>query len=353
MQKLLIKLCILAICIVYSENFIELNELALISLAGLSVSILLEILDKKLKLALYLAFFIASIFYHPLIFVYPLILEASTSLNPYYLSVALAAIFISQSYHPLIFALSILAYLTGFLEAKSSYYKEKLSESEDAFKLDIKESELAKSKLLSEKNKDVEIAILSERNRIAKEIHDSVGHTIAGSIMQAEALKAIADESLSDEIEAIQANLKSGMADIRSSLHDLHDSSIDLELSLKELLENQSKLSGKLRYKINHDLKYEAKYSIISIAKEAIANTLKHSDASEIELSLIELKEHISLSIKDNGTAKIKTDKLETGLGMTSFKEFAKSHSGRFSADFEDGAKLMFLLEKESLIKKD
>ena len=92
--------------------------------------------------------------------------------------------------------------------------------------------------LLSEKNKallekqDYEIyaATLRERNRIAREIHDNVGHVLSRSILMTAACKTInKNDSLDPLLGNLEESLNGAMNSIRSSVHDLHDDAIDLE----------------------------------------------------------------------------------------------------------------------------
>ncbi len=352
MYKLLIKAVVCIISIAYAVSFLKLNELSLVILIGLSVSFLIDILDEKFSLAVYTLFFIASMNFPILFFAYPLVLLASYSFKPYVLVLPLICIFKFglNTTSLMIYSLSALAYLCSYFENQFNKYEDKLSKKDDIFTLQSKQKKLDELKAVEEKNKDIEIAILSERNRISREIHDSVGHTISGAIIQTEAIRNESYPELNKQIDAIQANLKSGMNDIRSSLHHLHDKSLNLELALKEILENSTSLDYDLKYKINSELNYESKYKITSILKEAIANTSKHSNASNISVSLLELPKHISINIGDNGNTAVNKVDIKNGLGFLSFKDFAEKHGGRFTYDFEDGMKLMFLLDKETLI---
>ena len=88
-------------------------------------------------------------------------------------------------------------------------------------------------KLIESQDKTVYAATLSERNRIAREIHDNVGHMLTRAILQMGAIKVLnKDEKLKPSIEEIDRTLNTAMSNIRNSVHDLHDESIDLESSL-------------------------------------------------------------------------------------------------------------------------
>ena len=99
--------------------------------------------------------------------------------------------------------------------------------------------------LLHEKNRsliekqDYEIytATLQERNRIAREIHDNVGHLLSRCILIVGAMKIVnEDEKLSSSIEQLEESLNTAMTSVRESVHDLHDDSVNLREVTEELV---------------------------------------------------------------------------------------------------------------------
>lgn len=97
--------------------------------------------------------------------------------------------------------------------------------------------------VLQEKNKnlmekqdyEIYLATLRERNRIAREIHDNVGHMLSRSILQMGALITIhKEEPLHGQLAGVGETLNQAMNSIRESVHDLHDESIDLRQSIAE-----------------------------------------------------------------------------------------------------------------------
>lgn len=111
----------------------------------------------------------------------------------------------------------------------------------------IRDDSEERTLLLSEKNKallekqDYEIyaATLRERNRIAREIHDNVGHVLSRSILMTAACKTInKNDSLDPLLGNLEESLNGAMNSIRSSVHDLHDDAIDLEDAIKGLVKD-------------------------------------------------------------------------------------------------------------------
>ena len=99
---------------------------------------------------------------------------------------------------------------------------------------------LSNQKLLEAQDASIHVATLEERNRIAREIHDNVGHLITRSLLQTGALETInKDETLAPVISGLKDTLHTAMTSIRESVHDMHDETIELEQSIHHLLQDK------------------------------------------------------------------------------------------------------------------
>lgn len=152
-------------------------------------------------------------------------------------------------------------------------------------------------------NADIHAATLSERNRIAREIHDNVGHMLTRSLLQVGALKVIAgDDALDEPLTELQNTLNTAMTNVRTSVHDLHDDAIDLESTLHEIIDGVNTTKISLEYDVEGTLPNPIKYAFIAIVKEADNNIQKHSNAKMLPSSLYASRILSCLSIADNGT---------------------------------------------------
>ena len=95
-----------------------------------------------------------------------------------------------------------------------------------------------KNKALAEKqNSEIYAATLRERNRIAREIHDNVGHVLSRTILLTGAARAInKDQNLDSLLKGLDNSLNSAMDSIRSSVHDLHDDAVNLQETIKGII---------------------------------------------------------------------------------------------------------------------
>ncbi len=191
--------------------------------------------------------------------------------------------------------------------------------------------------LIQKQNAEIQAATLAERNRIAREIHDNVGHMLTRSILQMGALKVInKDPVLEEPISTLSETLNTAMTNIRNSVHDLHDESIDLEFVLKDLVQKTTSPHISLEYDVTHNVPREMKYAFISIIKESIQNMQKHSNADRAQICLREHPGMYHLQIRDNGTNLPKTIS-HNGIGLSNIEERVHALKGNLRIDTDNG----------------
>ncbi len=155
------------------------------------------------------------------------------------------------------------------------------------------------------KNQDYEIytATLKERNRIAREIHDNVGHMLSRSILMVGALRAVHGEgNLKESLCQLEDTLNAAMTSVRASVHDLHDEAVNLKEALENLTGEFTFCQADLKYDMGYDVPREIRYGFIAIVKEALHNVMKHSDATQVRVVAREHPGFYQLIVEDNGT---------------------------------------------------
>lgn len=198
--------------------------------------------------------------------------------------------------------------------------------------------------LMENQNNMIYMATLKERNRIAREIHDNVGHTLTRSILQLGAIKAINTEPvLKKPLEDLHGSLGDAMTNIRKSVHDLHDESIDLESSIRQLTEGISALDIHVDYDMSNTIPKDIKYSFIAITKEAVSNAVKHSKGDTLDILLREHPGFYQLIVKDNGTD-IKIN--NTGIGLANITDRVNAMKGTLKISTDNGFKLLITVAK-------
>lgn len=156
--------------------------------------------------------------------------------------------------------------------------------------------------LLEAQDLSVQVATLAERGRIAREIHDNVGHLLTRAIMQVEALKVVhaGEPAIAAEFDSVAITLNEAMQTVRASVHDLRDEAIDPESLMRVALESSGIAHAKLVYEAD-ELPVDVARCFIAIVREAATNTVRHSDATHIEAQVHEYTGMYQLVVQDNG----------------------------------------------------
>ena len=211
--------------------------------------------------------------------------------------------------------------------------------------------------LLSEKNKallekqDYEIyaATLRERNRIAREIHDNVGHVLSRTILLTGAARAInKDQNLDSLLKGLDNSLNSAMDSIRSSVHDLHDDAVNLQETIKGIITDIKIENVEFEYDMSEITPREIKYCFISIVKEAISNAMKYSSATQIKIIMREHPAIYQLCIEDNGKGCADYDKNTTGIGLKNMQERVNTLNGNLQINGEKGFRIFVVIPKQN-----
>lgn len=256
----------------------------------------------------------------------------------------------------------LLVYLgVGCMVTALIQYRTKEYELQDAKLRKIRDDSTELNLLLKEKNKnllekqDYEIytATLRERNRIAREIHDNVGHMLSRSILMVGALKALNTQKVTEgPLDQLEDTLNAAMNSVRESVHDLHDESVNLKEVLESLAEEYSFCEVQLEYDMGYDVPREIKYSFISIVKEAMNNIMKHSNATSARVQVREHPGLYQLVVEDNGstmTQKRFKEILDTtgGIGIRNMKERIGMLGGVVQFQAKEGFRIFITVPKQ------
>ncbi len=351
------KLLIILLCALFHFEYSTINIknvaffLIALIISCLPLVIRTDLFDKKgLRIAISLiwsGFLIASIHFPELRFYLPVILMDVFAYKLYLAGILnLICQFLQLYVGWQIVLLSLIAlflqYIIQKIEILSSDIK-KLRDTSKEHELLIEEKN---RRLIEKQDAEIYTATLKERNRIAREIHDNVGHMLTRSILQAGAIKTInKNEVLAEPLEGLHETLNTAMTNIRTSVHDLHDESVDLQAAIREIIDPVENVSINLDYDMNIHVPKNIKYCFISITKEAVNNMLKHSNATQMTISMQEHPAFYQLLIYDNGTtANINhTD----GIGLSNMKDRVKSLNGNIKITADQGFKILISIIKE------
>ncbi len=246
--------------------------------------------------------------------------------------------------------LVFLALLSALLKLRAVRAEKRL---EELYSLQDKLRNLDKQILSLEQDRyerrenEIRLATLHERNRIARDIHDNVGHLLSSALLQTAALLAgSSDSGLKQPLGKLETTLKQGLDRIRHSVHQLHDTPINLEAEISEMLQDV----GNRRTEQNIDLQTiperHLRHCLLAVIREALSNVIRHSDASELQLNLKEHPAFYQLTVSDNG--RVKQPAQGEGLGLRSIRERVGELGGRVHFSSEAGFRLFVSLPKEN-----
>ena len=271
------------------------------------------------------------------------------------LAVALADISLTLKLMTLL--ISGLAFYLAFKTGRHEKTEENLRAKYDDARWDSLNAQKLREETMKNADNEVYMARLKERNRIAREIHDNVGHMITRVIVQLQALKIInKDPGVGEQLESVSQTLDLAMTSMRKSVHELHDESIDLSIGINDIT---STLPERFEVTVNTVIDSPAdnalKSNILGIIKEAVTNIAKHSDGDKV---LIEVVENISfwrVKIHDNGNNPVREFELsssemtgEGGIGLNNIASRAGAVGGRASVlSGKDGFTVMVTIPKE------
>lgn len=203
--------------------------------------------------------------------------------------------------------------------------------------------------LLEKQDNEIYTATLRERNRISREIHDNVGHMLTRSILMVGALRTIChDAALSGPLQQLNDTLDEAMNSIRRSVHDLHDDSVNLEESLRTLLDDFQFCPITLHYTMSPVLPRELKYCLIAITKEGLVNIARHSHATAAALSVIEHPGFYQYILSDNGVGadSISAAPATRGIGLENMEARVRALHGTLSIQSQHGFRIHIAIPK-------
>lgn len=157
-----------------------------------------------------------------------------------------------------------------------------------------------------------QLAVSRERNRLARELHDTLAHTLSGLTVNLEAIKVTLSEGEIREADTLVdhalANTRTGLTDTRRALKALrpqHLEDLGLELAITNLAENAAARAGfKLNLQIESplsDLTPDVEQCFYRVAQEALENVIRHAEARQVKVQLNQQEDQFQLCIRDDG----------------------------------------------------
>jgi signal transduction histidine kinase len=207
------------------------------------------------------------------------------------------------------------------------------------------ELEHAKNELFKSRAEIEKLTEIRERNRIAHELHDNVGHAIAGVIFQLEAAQRIFTKDQKKTLEIITLCSKKLSETLETTHNTVYNMRADTEVGIATI---QGIIDG-YRY-CNIEFTHNGDFSAVTTSnlrilsaniKEALTNVSKYSQAKNVEIRIDIGEKYIRLCIKDDGSG---CENIHEGLGISGMRERIMAVGGTLSIDGSHGFSIISML---------
>ena len=240
--------------------------------------------------------------------------------------------------------LSVAATLLSLRTAQLEREQERMRRTRDKLQERALALEARNRDLADRQDYEVELATLAERARIAREIHDNVGHQLTRASLQTEALRVVhANEpSVAADFADVKYTVDEALQLVRASVHALNDNAANLSVQLERIVEGARSDSGP-----QIELEVLAEHAPANVAncfaavlREALSNAMRHAHAKTITVRCMEHPSFYQLIVTDDGTGGVRTGAHSAtgGMGLVSMRERVEALGGTFTAGLRAGA---------------
>lgn len=188
------------------------------------------------------------------------------------------------------------------------------------------------------------IAEDKERKRLAREIHDTLGHALTGIAAGVDACIAMIDinpQATKQQLMVISKVVRQGIGDVRNSLNKLRPGALE-QHGFKGALENMieeftsvSDLEITLDYRLEKvDFENTKEDILFRVIQESITNAVRHGDATHINISIYIEDQKLKLEIQDNGQG---CEEIHYGFGLKQMRERLSMINGKVTYDGHHG----------------
>jgi len=196
-----------------------------------------------------------------------------------------------------------------------------------------------------------EISVLAERNRIAGDIHDHVGHILTASVVQLELGLKMSSQNAPESTEKLKHAsdlLRKGLHEMRKSVHMLAEEAAASTTFRDSLLQIINDSEQYAEVNVEHtievsdgSLEPEAEKLIRHALQEGITNGIRHGQCTFFRFELIETEDAIQFTLENNGLP-FTSERL--GFGLTMMRQTTRRRGGTFQVSTKDGAGCVLLL---------
>lgn len=236
----------------------------------------------------------------------------------------------------LLFCVCIIITQSGTIEEVKGLYKQLSVANEELQEANVRLEEYANIKGKMGETK--------ERNRLAREIHDTLGHTLTGLSAGIDACITMIEyspESTKEQLNMLSEVARNGIKEVRRSVNELRPDALErlnLEYAITKMIEEMNQLtSTNVDFQCDiENLKFDEdeENTIYRVIQESITNSIRHGHAHNISIHLTKVYSDIHILITDDG---IGCENLKKGFGLKHIIERVEMLRGKVAFDGSNG----------------
>jgi len=233
----------------------------------------------------------------------------------------------------------------NFLIAEREKAQRALQQANDQLEERVKErTAQLKFEITARKESEVQFkAVLTERTRLAQELHDTVEQTLTGIALQLDAASKLhgrSPENSLRHLELARSLMAKSQVEVRQSVWDLRSRELEQFDLSTALAESARQMTSETNVQVRFGTRGEpqslpevVEENLLRIGQEALANSIKHSGATEVNIELQFERQRIGLQVRDNGVGFDPPKAAGAGeghFGLLGMSERARRLGGRF-----------------------
>ena len=347
MEKTIDRSCILALCVCLSLLGKATDTVSVACLVvSVGVTFACELTQQRLRLAaertlvvlgVVLTLVPKGMYSLPLV-VFELTRIGNQATRPPWILALVAATLVGRADTPTLVAAVLVtasfAFLLAERQRRLGAITGRLHEVEDRLSDTIIDLQARNHALADAREAEPHAATLAERTRLARQVHDGVGHKLTRLIYQVAACKVVHgnDEAILQELTEMQAGLDDALDTLRASVHALEDAGMDLSCELNGLVASSSVRDAQVDCALDHEPTPAEARCLVAVAREAVTNAERHAQATWMLLRVSEFPALWQLVITNDGVpTDIQGDiptLFERGMGLRSMEERVKALDG-------------------------
>ncbi len=210
------------------------------------------------------------------------------------------------------------------------------------------ENERKDAALRLSQNEVKRLARVAERERIARDLHDVLGHTLSLITVKGELAGRLLDHDLAgarDEIKAIEQTARQALREVRDAISGLHEQGLTEALEHIEMSLRAADIELELDIDEQIELTGPVQAMLALVMREAVTNILRHADARHCRIVLARDDNDIRLEIRDDGRGGLRLD----GSGVQGMRARIESLGGELDAVSNAGTRIIARLSADRL----